>query len=194
MKSLAKYLMLFLMLFIGSISIQAQTPDGDNRHRSDEELEQCRYVLLPLALIQDNGEPLQDSKFFLKIIFLDPSCYPYSQENVPFEITIEDATDNEILWRRIPVFPFTPDSMIPEDWSYDGLNITSGAFGNIEVTLKWSDGVTSLFVAYAGSNPSFIMVPKGQDLSTATKDVNNIIGGTNQDFIQFMNIWAGTNE
>lgn len=69
MKSLTKHLMLFLMLFIGSISIQAQTPDGDNRLRSDEELEQCRYVLLPLALIQDNGEPLQDIHFFLKSVF-----------------------------------------------------------------------------------------------------------------------------
>lgn len=194
MKSLTKHLMLFLMLFIGSISIQAQTPDGDNRLRSDEELEQCRYVLLPLALIQDNGEPLQDIHFFLKISFWDLSCHPFSQGNVPFEITIEDATHDELLWQRAPRSPFTTDSIIPEDWTYDGLNITSGAFGNIEVSLKWSNGDRSLFVAYAGNNPTFFMVPKGQDLSTATKDVNNIIGGTNQDFIQFMNIWAGTNE
>ena len=194
MKSLTKHLIFFLMLFICSISMQAQPPDSDNRHRSNEELEQCRYVLLPLELIQDDGEPLKDNRFYLKVNFGDSRCHPYSQVNVPFEITIEDATDDEILWRRLPIFPFTPDSMIPEYWSYDGLNITSGAFGNIEVTLKWSDGVKSLFVAYAGSSPTFIKVPKGQDLSTAAQDVNNIIGGTNQDFIQFMNIWAGTKE
>ena len=194
MKSLAKHLMLFLLLFIGSISIQAQTPDGDNRHRSDEELEQCRIALLPIELINDGGEPIKYTSFALKIEYINDSCHPFMRGNVPSLIEIRDLTHNKNLWKKLPISPFKPDSIIPEYWTYDRLTITSTTIGNIEVSIKRDSGVRWLLVAYPDTKPMFMMFPNGQDVSTVTEDDVHITEGTNQDFIQFMNIWAGTNE
>ena len=194
MKSLANHLMLFLLLFVGALSIQAQTSDNDNRLLSDEELDKCRIALLPIKLIMEGGEPNKDTSFALKIEYIDDSCHPFMRGIVPTLIEIRDLTHNKNLWKKLPISPFKPDSMIPEYWTYDRLTITSTTIGNIEVSIKRDSGVRWLFVAYPDTKPMFMMFPNGQDVSTVTEDDVHIIEGTNQDFIQFMNIWAGTNE
>lgn len=105
MKSLAKHLMLFLLLFVGALSIQAQTSDNDNRLLSDEELDKCRIALLPIKLIMEGGEPNKDTSFALKIEYIDDSCHPFMRGNVPTLIEIRDLTHNKNLWKKLPISP-----------------------------------------------------------------------------------------